>query len=398
MKKLDKITDFIFQPMISYLGNKRKLLEHIEKYVIECKPQSALDGFSGSGVVSRLLKCYTKNLFVNDLEPYSIAIQKAYFSKLSEIELKIFFLFLKALNDKVDDSIFSLVPPSITVISKYYSPKDSSNIKEGERCFYSTENGLRIDHYISLLHSYNELFTTDNLNMVTPEMRLVFRDIAMGNLLVKCSIHTNTSGVFKSFYKVDNIGHWGGYKEHDLQRILRPIVIESPIFYNNKCVSKYHIGTIHEFWEKNKAPIDFVYYDPPYNQHPYGSNYFMLNVIYFAITEANYSERLKIDPDSISGIPKDWTRSDFNYSKSAFLAFSDMIDMTNSSHILISYNDNGMIKKEDIIEMLKGKGHEVSVEEIRYKNLNSRPNKKMDDKVSEYLFYSTVKNPFKNIE
>jgi adenine-specific DNA methylase len=75
-----------------------------------------------------------------------------------------------------------------------------------------------------------------------------------------------------------------------------------------------------------------------------------------------------------------------------------MIDMTNSTHILISYNDNGMIKKEDIIEMLESKGHEVSVEEIRYKNLNSRPNKKMDDKVSEYLFYSTPKNPFKNIE
>ena len=398
MKDLDKITDFIFQPMISYLGNKRKLLEHIEKYVIECKPKSALDGFCGSGVVSRLLKCYAKNIFVNDLEPYSIAIQKAYFSKLSETELEHFKLFLKELNDKVDDSIFSLVPPPISIISKYYSPKDSSSIKEGERCFYSTENGLRIDHYISLLHDYNQLFSKDNLSSVTPEMRLVFRDIAMGNLLVKCSIHTNTSGVFKSFYKVDNIGHWGGYKEHDLQRILRPIVIESPIFYNNKCVSNYNIGTIHEFWEKQKTPIDFVYYDPPYNQHPYGSNYFMLNVIYFGITEANYSDRLKIDPDSISGIPKDWTRSDFNYSKSAFSAFSEMVDMTNSSHILISYNDNGMIKREDIIEMLKNKGHEVSVEEIRYKNLNSRPNKKMDDKVSEYLFYSTAKNPFKNIE
>ena len=48
--------------------------------------------------------------------------------------------------------------------------------------------------------------------------------------------------------------------------------------------------------------------------------------------------------------------------------------------------------------MLKNKGHEVSVEEIRYKNLNSRPNKKMDDKVNEYLFYSTAKNPFKNID
>ena len=49
------------------------------------------------------------------------------------------------------------------------------------------------------------------------------------------------------------------------------------------------------------------------------------------------------------------------------------------------------------IEMLESKGHEVSIEEIKYKNLNSRPNKKMGDKVNEYLFYSSKKNPFKDI-
>ena len=26
-------------------------------------------------------------------------------------------------------------------------------------------------------------------------------------------------------------------------------------------------------------PLDLVYLDPPYNQHPYGSNYFMLNLL-----------------------------------------------------------------------------------------------------------------------
>ena len=26
-------------------------------------------------------------------------------------------------------------------------------------------------------------------------------------------------------------------------------------------------------------PLDLAYLDPPYNQHPYGSNYFMLNLL-----------------------------------------------------------------------------------------------------------------------
>ena len=30
---------------------------------------------------------------------------------------------------------------------------------------------------------------------------------------------------------------------------------------------------------KEIEPVDLAYFDPPYNQHPYGSNYFMLNII-----------------------------------------------------------------------------------------------------------------------
>ena len=98
---------------------------------------------------------------------------------------------------------------------------------------------------------------------------------------------------------------------------------------------------------------------------------------------------LNIDHTSVSGIPKDWTRSDFNYSKSALGAITDMIDMTNCKNILVSYSDSGMISKEDILEILDSRG-QTTVEEISYKNLNSRPNKVMNDKVNEYLFYNTT--------
>ncbi len=371
--------EFIYQPMISYLGNKRKLIGHIEKYLVKCKPKTALDGFCGSGVVSRMMKGHVKRLYVNDLEPYSIAIQRGYLPNITNGEREKLEEFIESLNVRVDELVKSRKKPGISVISRYYSPKDSNSILEGERCFYSTENGLRIDHYISLLAS---------LSSTAPSR---FIDAAIGNLLVKCSIHTNTSGVFKAFYKVDGVGHWGGYKEHDLQRILRPIRLECPIYSKGADV-EYHIGTIDSFWHSYSdtlGPVDFTYYDPPYNQHPYGSNYFMLNVIYRAITEPDYVKNLSIDPNSVSGIPKDWTRSDFNYEKSALAAIRDMIDNSNSKDIVVSYNDGGIVSKDDILEILGSRGR-VEVEEICYKNLNSRPNKKMGDKVNEYLFYSTL--------
>ena len=367
--------DYIFQPMISYLGNKRKLLDHIEKYLNFSKPTTALDGFCGSGVVSRMMKGSVDKLYVNDLEPYSIAIQRGYLPNVSISENENIEKFIEDLNVQVDDLVKACKKPRICLISKYYSPKDSNNIKNKERCFYSTQNGIRIDHYISLL------------GISTAPSRYI--DAAIANLLVKSSIHTNTSGVFKAFYKMDGIGHWGGYKEHDLQRILRTIRLECPI-YSKGADIKYNTGTILNFWEDyNGDQIDFAYYDPPYNQHPYGSNYFMLNIIYRAITEPDYVSKLSIDPNSISGIPKDWTRSDFNYEKSALTAFRDMIDCSNSRDILLSYSDGGLLDKEDILEILGSRGS-VEAEEICYKNLNSRPNKKMGDKVNEYLFYSKL--------
>ena len=366
--------DYIYQPMMSYLGNKRKLLTHIEKYIKLVRPDTVLDGFCGSGVVARLLKGYSKQLIINDLENYSVAIQKTYLPSLLEPEQEALKGYIENLNKQVD-VLVAMGKNEVPFISRYYSPKNSNNIQHGERCFYSTENGLRIDNYIQLLKR---------------ETNIKFRDIAIGNLLVKCSINTNTSGVFKAFYKVDDIGHWGGSKEHDLQRILKPIRIETPLLLNNNCNVIYSNNNILDFWDKynstSNKPIDFVYYDPPYNQHPYGSNYFMLNVIYRAITEPDYISKFKIDDKSVSGIPKDWNRSEFNYKHSVFDAFRIMIHNTKAKYILVSYNDNGMISKENIIEILEKVG-KVQVEEIVYKNLNSRPNKKMDDKVNEYLFF-----------
>lgn len=372
---------YISQQMISYLGNKRKLIENIKKYVLLVKPKTCLDGFVGSGVVSRMLKGYCDKLIVNDLESYSIAIQKAYLTNITMEEYNILKEYINYLNSCVSKTLENENNSYEPFISRYYCPKDTMSILEGERCFYSKENGIRIDKYIHLLKN-------TNINEDIPQK---IKDIALGNLLVKCSVNTNTSGVFKAFYKVNNVGCWGGKNKHDLQRILKPITIDIPIFLNNSCKVEYSNDDINNFWinSDNNEILDFVYLDPPYNQHPYGSNYFMLNSIYNAVIDKDFIKNYKIDEKSISGIPKDWNRSDFNYTKTAQDAFRCMIEKTRAKYILISYNDNGFINKDDMLEILKKKG-DVSIEEIKYKNLNSRPSKIMADKVCEYLFFIKV--------
>ena len=123
-----------------------------------------------------------------------------------------------------------------------------------------------------------------------------------------------------------------------------------------------------------------VYIDPPYNQHPYGSNYFMLNLV------ASYER-----PDTelisrISGIPKDWNRSNYNKRRFAANVFENLVANLRAKFLLVSFNSEGFISREEM-ESLLGRYGKVTVFESNYnafrgsRNLHGR-----DIHVSEFLF------------
>ncbi len=67
---------YLNEQIITYLGNKRKLLPLIWQ-ATEPKNKVCLDLFSGSGVVSRLFKENgAKKVIANDLEDYSRIINQ----------------------------------------------------------------------------------------------------------------------------------------------------------------------------------------------------------------------------------------------------------------------------------------------------------------------------------
>ena len=78
------------------------------------------------------------------------------------------------------------------VICKNYAPKNTKDIKEGERAFYTRENALIIDTIRKKIDEY-------------PESYFPF---LIAPLLVKASINTNTSGVFKGFHKERYWSFW----------------------------------------------------------------------------------------------------------------------------------------------------------------------------------------------
>lgn len=107
----------------------------------------------------------------------------------------------------------------------------------------------------------------------------------------------------------------------------------------NQCLVEY---------AKKVQKIDLTYLDPPYNQHPYGSNYFMLNLI--------NDYRVPKDVSRVSGIPREWNRSAFNKRISALAMLEDICKNLDSKFVLISYNSEGIVQKQDMENMLKRYG------------------------------------------
>lgn len=357
--------EYLTEQIITYLGNKRSLLEFIDSAVklvikeLNAKKIDTFDVFAGSGIVSRFLKQYSKNLYTNDLEDYSNTINRCYLSNEEDIDLDELYKWYKAITNKLNNE--PLIKNGF--ISKLYAPKDDKNIKFGERVFYTTRNA----NYIDTARQYIEKI---------PEP---YKTLLLGPLLYEASTKNNTSGVFKGFYKNSktHIGQFGGDGENALQRILADIELKMPILSQNNCNVHIFQGDSNIIC-KQLPHVDLAYLDPPYNQHPYGSNYFMLNLI------NNYEEPNNISV--VSGIPVKWNKSSYNKKTDALTSMKKLCENLNSTYILISYNSEGFITYEEMVEMLTVLG-ELRVFDKNYNVFRGCRNlKDRDIHVKEFLF------------
>lgn len=344
---------FLKEQIITYLGNKRKLLDFIGESILDIMQKENLekakifDGFSGSGVVSRYLKRFSSQLYTNDFEEYTSVINSCYLTNKSDVP----FEEIERINNWLNENKL-LGNPGF--IRKYYSPKDDNNITKADRAFYTNKNALIIDTL------------RDLISQINPNLQKYF----IAPLLYCASVHTNTSGVFKGFYKdkITKKGKFGGTTETALTRITGEIDLPIPIFSEYECdVTIYNKDT--NLIVKEMPQVDITYYDPPYNQHPYGSNYFMLNLIYNRQEPDNVSK--------VSGIPTDWKKSPYYKKNQVKKSFEELIKNTPSKWILISYNNEGLMGSQEILKILSKFGH-VELKRKKYntfrgsKNLNDR--------------------------
>jgi adenine-specific DNA-methyltransferase len=363
-------TDYLTKQIITYIGNKRSLLDFITRgiHIVQKRLQKdkldIFDVFTGSGIVARHCKQFSRFLMVNDLEKYAAVTGECYLSNKDELNMPILQDIYYGLRAETTSK-----PLQEGMIAKLYSPRNDNDIQKGERVFYTRRNAMYID-------------TMRNRIDAVP---VQYQKYFLAPLIAEASIHANTSGVFKGFHKnkESGIGQFGGSNRDALLRIKGDIALPFPVFSNFNGEYRVYNGDSNVI-VKEAPEVDLAYLDPPYNQHPYGSNYFMLNLI----LENRYPERVS----KISGIPDDWNRSAYNKEQCAYSALADLVASIKAKFVLISFNSEGFIPLDEMKTMLKKIG-KVQVLETAYntfrgcRNLSSLAEQGARDiHVTEYLY------------
>ena len=318
---------------MNYIGSKYKLSNWIKEEInkkIEVKNKVFCDIFAGTGIIGRVFKRDVKKVIANDIEYYAYILNRNYIGNHKDLKEKLKVIeYLNNLPLRDDGFIYN----------NYCSPAD--------RLYFSDENGKKIDSVRMEIEKFKE------------DEDLYY--FLLASLIESADKVANTASVYGAFLKKLK-------KSAQKELVLEPAIYEEND--NEHLVFRDDANNI----IKN-IKGDILYLDPPYNSRQYGANYHLLNTI------AEYQE---FKPKGKTGL-REYYKSPWCQKGKVKKVFEDLIKEANFEWIFLSYNNEGLMKKEEIKDIMSkyGKYELVKKEYQRYKADRNREYK--DNKTYEYL-------------
>lgn len=326
----------VFKPRtIRYYGGKAKLADFIVSGLQKSglkKGMSVLDGFSGTSVIAQELKHRGYHTFANDHLYFCFALADAHLA----FNHQPMFKKLK-LNSDVLDYLNSL-PAKNGFVTTNYSP-----FGKCERMYLSIENANKVDAIRDKIEEWK----------VAGRISEAEFNYLLATLIYAINLVSNITGTYGAYLKF-----WEGRSKKSL--ILTPIDI-SPSNFANQAMCKDVVEAV------SKQHYDFIYLDPPYNSRGYFSNYFFLEMI-----ARGWFETLPI-PQGVTGIPRNLeVRSDYSSKMEVSGAFQRLVNKCDAEYVAISYNNEGLLPQEKLLEILSdfGKVKLLTQEHKRYRSIN----------------------------
>lgn len=338
-----------------FIGSKQLLLEEIHTILsghVTGEEEIFLDLFGGTNSVGTYFKNeYT--VYSNDLLYFSYVNAKA----TIENDKKLTFSGLK--KQGIRDPFLYLEDPQNwgKVQSHYYQ---NAYTPAGNAMYFTEENGTRIDFIRETIEQWR-------LDVFITETEYYY---LLAALIAAVPFVSNITGTYGAYLK-----HWD-------KRALNPLKMKPLTVHRNGKKNKAFHCDANELVRKVKA--DIVYIDTPYNTRQYISNYHLLENI------------ARNDHPELNGKTKlfDWSdeKSAYSLKKKAQEALTDLLEHVDATHVVLSYNTEGIIPEKDLIALLKRFSLDgtVEIKRIPYRKYTSKVPSKMAG-LHELLLYIQCK-------
>lgn len=302
--------------MIKYIGSKRTLLKTIVG-VIRALPdvETVIDLFSGTSRVGHALKGAGFRVRANDHNAYAHTIARCY---------------VQTDRESVEEDARRLIGELNHIPGKPGYFTETFCVKSR---FFKPNNGERID-------AIRERVVQLDL---APELESVL----LVSLMEAADRVDSTTGLQMAYLK-----QWAARAHNDLHLRTPDVLAAVPA---GKCVAT----CLDAKEAAAQLEGDVAYIDPPYNQHSYLGNYHI------------WESLVRWDKPEVYGIA--CKRIDCRERKSPFNsrvrfreAFTDLIQSVRAPVLVVSFNDEGYLSREDLISILSRRG-EVLVLERDYR-------------------------------
>ena len=309
--------------MIKYIGSKRALLGHVSAAVASSLPKggTVCDLFSGSARVGHALKSQGFRVWANDHNAYAHTLATAYVQADRE-----------RWGDRAEAVLAELraVEPNPGWFTRTFCE---------EARFFQPENGARID-------AIRDRIETMELE---PEMKA----IALVSLMEAADRVDSTAGLQMAYMK-----QWAA-------RAAKALELRMPDVLPGIAAGPCRATCEDAITLAPRIEADLVYLDPPYNQHSYLGNYHVWESLVLWDRPETYGiANKRIDVQT--------RKSPFNFKKGIGPALSAVIDGLQAPNLIVSFNDEGYLSREALVEMLSARGHVEVIEIARPRYVGAR--------------------------
>lgn len=299
---------------VKYIGSKNKLIPNIISVVnsLGLENKTAIDVFSGTTRVAQALR--HEGFYVQG-------------SDLSWATEHYFNTFIKATKNDLEkaEQLLKSIPNKSTEgwLTKNYSSPPAT--------VFQPKNTMRAD------------FFRDYIETIDDE---IVKSILTTSLIIALDKVDNTVGVQQAYLK-----NWCKRSYNDLD-----IKIPSPIYYD-KPVGKFFSG---DCLIVDYEPAEIAYLDPPYTQHSYATYYHIWDSIAkwdkpeVGLKTNRRIDRVNSNPNKDTSMESAWNSKD-----KALEATKQLIEKLPVKYVILSYNNEGIIREDELMDYLNKFDNEV---------------------------------------